>query len=496
MDEIAELEQALGRLTESGPVEVHEDGEWLAGLDGFRWEIRRKGKQALIHLWSTETNLVRTIQRVAANDTGRIQLEVQRFGRAKPARLHFLLKDTPRNAARITREQFKVLFGRMLAEQFPDARVESLTTAADLKRSFSPLYTRGIMTEGKTSWAVMGVSPSEASAAFEGILSFGLLWLDWVRSHAERRAIEGLRLFFPEGQSRITLERAHALRPSVGLDVFEFSEPDGRVRRADISARGNVESWLTPRREIEGTLATAQDVVERIRTLLPEEPEVIEATVAPGTHEIALRFRGLEFARYAEGQIRYGLRDERRLLSGEAGWRELKSLLLRLSLKRSPASSDTKDPLYRAAPERWLETMVLKEPSRLGAQLDTRCLYSQVPALAAGDRGVMDLLGVTRQGRLVVIEFKASEDLQLPMQAVDYWLRVRRHLTEGDFHSFGYFNGVELCSDAPLLWLVAPSLRFHSSNEIVLRYLSPELQVTRIGVSENWRRGLRVVLRQ
>ena len=44
-----------------------------------------------------------------------------------------------------------------------------------------------------------------------------------------------------------------------------------------------------------------------------------------------------------------------------------------------------------------------------------------------GAAGVLDLLGVTRRGRLVVIELKASEDIQLPIQAVDYWLRVRRH---------------------------------------------------------------------
>ena len=34
-----------------------------------------------------------------------------------------------------------------------------------------------------------------------------------------------------------------------------------------------------------------------------------------------------------------------------------------------------------------------------------------------GDRGVIDLLGVTRRGQLVIIELKASEDIQLPMQS-------------------------------------------------------------------------------
>jgi hypothetical protein len=48
----------------------------------------------------------------------------------------------------------------------------------------------------------------------------------------------------------------------------------------------------------------------------------------------------------------------------------------------------------------------------------------------------------------------------------------------------------------PLLFLVAPGFRFHPSIDIVLRYLSPEIEVARIALAENWRRGLRVVFRQ
>jgi len=48
----------------------------------------------------------------------------------------------------------------------------------------------------------------------------------------------------------------------------------------------------------------------------------------------------------------------------------------------------------------------------------------------------------------------------------------------------------------PLVWLVAPGLRFHSATEILLKYLSPEIQISRIGVNENWRRGIKIVFRQ
>jgi hypothetical protein len=139
---------------------------------------------------------------------------------------------------------------------------------------------------------------------------------------------------------------------------------------------------------------------------------------------------------------------------------------------------------------------VLQDPTKLDAQLDARHFYSQVPALAAGDRGVLDLLGITRQGRLVVIELKASEDLQLPVQAVDYWLRVRRHQRDADFQRDGYFPGIVIDPQPPLVWLVSPGLRFHSATDTLLKYLSPEIRVTRIGLAENWRRGLKIIFRQ
>ncbi|HVB36853.1 MAG TPA: hypothetical protein VND42_06395 [Candidatus Acidoferrales bacterium] len=44
MDEWSNLEQAIEQLAATGAVEVHEDGQWLAGLDRFRSEVRRKGK--------------------------------------------------------------------------------------------------------------------------------------------------------------------------------------------------------------------------------------------------------------------------------------------------------------------------------------------------------------------------------------------------------------------------------------------------------------------
>ena len=494
MDDWKNLGRMLDELAASGKAEVHEDGEWLAELAGLHCEFRRQGKQALLHLWSEERNLVRRVLRVAELDPAHVVLEVQRFGRAKPARLEISRADRPRTPARLSRERFRARFGRLVAQQFPDAELESLTAAPDLERSLSGLYARGLLKEGSLSWTVLGVSSTEDSSTIEGILTFGLVWLDAARRLSVKRSIVGLRLFVPESAGRLVRHRVQALGSSAAVEIYEFSEATWQVRRIESSDTGNLESWLVPRREVEARQTAAQGAFNRIRALVPGTAEAMDSVIPPGTSEAILRFRGLAFANWKDGQTYYGVGDDSHELTGTA-WPELEKLVRLLDLHRSPLAEDTNNGMYRAAPERWLETLVLADPTRLSAHLDPRSVYSQVPALSAGERGVIDLLGVTRAGRLVVIELKASEDIHLPLQAVDYWLRVCRHQREGDFQRYGYFTEVILEDKPPLLWLVSPGLRFHPTTDLILKYLTSAIEVTRIGLNENWRRGLQVVFR-
>jgi len=105
-----------------------------------------------------------------------------------------------------------------------------------------------------------------------------------------------------------------------------------------------------------------------------------------------------------------------------------------------------------------------------------------------------------------VTELKADEDLHLPLQALDYWIRVRalkddRQATAGGrpltaFERQGYFDGAEVSALDPQLLLAAPALRIHPANEPVLRYFSPKVEWELIAVSELWRRELKVVFRK
>jgi len=162
---------------------------------------------------------------------------------------------------------------------------------------------------------------------------------------------------------------------------------------------------------------------------------------------------------------------------------------------RSEDAEDRLHPLYSQFPEGWLESQVRASPQAIDASLLRAPIYGQVPLFAAADRGVIDLLGVDHTGRLVVIELKATADLQLPFQAIDYWLRVRKHLAAGDFERLGYFPGITLRRDPPRILLVAPSLEFHSTSEVVLACLTPEIEIMRVGLAADWRKELRVMFR-
>jgi hypothetical protein len=176
------------------------------------------------------------------------------------------------------------------------------------------------------------------------------------------------------------------------------------------------------------------------------------------------------------------------------------------------------DPLYRLQPERWLESILRRDLSILSPDLGAGPVYSQMfaachrersaarrgvegPAFFNSSRSLLDLVTVTRQGRLAVLELKADDDLHLPLQALDYWTRIRALHRAGEIARRGYFPGIELSSPGtpetdPLLCCVAPALHIHPANETVFRALAPAVPWELIAVDEHWRTSCRVLLRK
>jgi hypothetical protein len=143
--------------------------------------------------------------------------------------------------------------------------------------------------------------------------------------------------------------------------------------------------------------------------------------------------------------------------------------------------------------ERAFEFAVRRNIQLLHPSLLLRPIHSQLLTFAAGDRDLIDLVAVEPGGRLSVLELKVSEDIHLPVQALDYWMRVKWHAERGELQHL--FPATPLAKIAPRLLLVAPAIAFHSSCATILRHFSSEIQVERIGINSDWQEKLRVVLR-
>jgi hypothetical protein len=181
---------------------------------------------------------------------------------------------------------------------------------------------------------------------------------------------------------------------------------------------------------------------------------------------------------------------------GSGNWGELQRLIWRIISERTPHSEDRNGDIYRAQSERWLESIIKNRADVIDPNIDSRHVYCQVPACRGEERTYIDLLAATRSGRLVVIELKTAEDSDFPFQGLDYWMRVNWHAQRGDFQRRGYFRGLALSDEPPLLYLVAPLFRFHSTTALIAGAVSEQVPLYRIGINEDWRAGVRVLLRE
>ncbi|HKV62888.1 MAG TPA: hypothetical protein VJO16_13305 [Candidatus Acidoferrum sp.] len=252
-------------------------------------------------------------------------------------------------------------------------------------------------------------------------------------------------MILPKNSCSTVAHRLAALDPQLPFEVYEHDPALEILEKIDPRRAGNLNTWLVPYRESESLLNQARQAWDPIVAMAPQ---AVTLHPAAQSREVWLRFRGLPFARWDDGRVFLGGTDARQELTS-ASRPKLKHLLHELEVYRHPLANDTRHSRYRAQPERWLESIVREDVTRVDAMLDQRFVYAQVFANARGEHGILDLLAVTRSGRLAIIELKATEHIHLPLQAADYWLRVRRQLQSGEIARYGYFLGVELQLAAP-----------------------------------------------
>ena len=511
-------------LAEHPQAVILEDGKVIFDMRQSKYTLATEHGRCTLHLWSEDRNLVRRVSATNSSN-GVLRLSTHRFGQTKPQTLE-LTPDKDRrtpSTREATRVKYLRLLDRVLLRNFPDLKPEAFRTAMDLEKSFGPAYARGSLVQGQQAWAVIAINGEEAQATVDGILTLGILWLHHCReSGTGRRLYQGLKLIVPRGMATLTLSRLAWLNPTAAQwELWELDQTTEELEQRDAADHGNLTTRLLHAPNEQSSKERFATASARVLSLIPEAMRgVVEQRIRSGS-ELAFLLHGLEFARVRMGfagntfspaqEITFGADANETPLTPE-NEADLRNLVTRL-FERRTAGGNHRDPLYRMQPERWLESVLRRDVEPIDAHLDPAHVYTQVPAFAASDRGMLDLLSVTRTtspqaGRLAVIELKADEDLHLALQGLDYWIRVRWHHLQtaatatgptfglGEFQRHGYFTGLRLSTDPPRLYLVAPALRIHPATEIVLRYLSPRVDWALVALNESWRKQVKVVWRK
>ena len=455
-----------------------ESGSKPLELHGESYALEIRSGRLFIETWTDEARLCRRILSVQPGKSGILDCATHRFG-GKPGKLTFLDLDRPQANRRVIvseRQSFAERFRQMLFHVCPRWEVAALATNSDLQRSFSGLFPRARLVKGRETIAAVAC-PAEADEP--ALLTFALIWFDHVRQTTRRDGPVSLQLFLPERSGALTAQRLKWLRTeALRTRIFLFNE-HGSAGEVDPDDLGNIETRVS----VAGPIAPAHERFSEALVAVRSQPDVSCHTELSGA--LSLRFRGIEFMRVEGDRFLLG-KDSRQHITADftAKAEGYLAHLRTLVGSRTPGLS---------APERWLESAVRSNISLIDPALLPEPLHGQVLTFAAGDRDIIDLLALSRDGRLTVLELKASPDIQLPLQALDYWMRVRWHLERREFNHL--FPSIEVLACPPRLLLVAPALTFHSTNSIVLRYFSPEVEVERIGVNSDWQSHLRVILR-
>src|ERR1022692_3615854 len=163
-----------------------EPGEELLPLTAGSYSLEMRGSRLTLQAWDRTLNWSRRLTAITEASSARLALTVERFAR-REGRMYLL--DLARHSGaelgkRSGRLVFRERFRLLLRRQFPEWTLAEVSAEADLEHSLSPAFPRAYLKHGQHGWAAIACAPDADSSA---VLSFGLIWLAYLRA-PERRA--------------------------------------------------------------------------------------------------------------------------------------------------------------------------------------------------------------------------------------------------------------------------------------------------------------------
>ncbi len=399
----------------------------------------------------------------------------------------------------------------LAAKQAGDAQIEKAGLSAGVRRDEPGRHARIIVSLSRPSReriAVAGYVTEANAGEVDALLSSALLWFLRVRERAARPAVRKLWLIVNKECLAAVRQRIALLRDDLRDQIAIYEIDSERRTLTAVAPLNEAELWPEARARVRRTAAipSAGDVARGIVELAPHAIDVLRAR-----HGETLRYHGLAFARVRRVMNRervwFGTESKGRRLLSDSTAGEWQKLLRELSEHRHANAPDHRHALYRAAPEAWLESLLRRDITRLDPGLIIAPLHREFRVRETSSTGndingnrlnaarPVDLLALRQDGRLVVIELKVSEDREHVLQGVDYWHRVEAYRRTGGIARARLFGNAVIADEPPLVYLVAPGLRFHRAFQTLAGCINTRIEIYRFDLNEDWRAGVRVMRR-
>jgi hypothetical protein len=502
-----EVESAARRIAEL--IAAH--GEWLyVEGEGRRSSLRRSECDArmahgrlIFSCWSDEG--ARFWRVTGWEWTGeKLLLEATRAAGAESCKLELIPRagaSAALAAIGATRKERCVQLAQLACAQLTKAKVERALLSAGTRRGQPGRYARIQLRQANKRIAVTGPIAGADARESDAFLSSALLWFERARERASEPPVQQLWLIVAPELIGPTARQLALLRDDLRRSIKLYEIDDGwqtltparSLERAELWTESSprLRSFRPPARETK-----ASDWAKRILELSPDAIDVVLSRQGE-----TLRFHGLAFARVRHlmnaERAWLGIEGQRRRLLDDSNWNECAELVEQLKIHRSATAPDYRHAFYKSAPEAWLESLLRRDITRLDPGLRIAPLHAQFRTAQdarAGTRPV-DLLALRHDGRLVVIELKIAADREHVLQGADYWRRIEAQRRRGHLARAQLFGEAEIADYPPLVYLVAPLLRFHRAFQMLAQCITPEVEIYRFDINEDWRAGVRVVRR-
>jgi hypothetical protein len=497
------IKHAAKRIREL--IDAH--GEWLYAQDAERGVLLSRSEcdfrvsqgRLIFSCWSEQGNVTwRIVSWEWTNE--KLLLEASRRMGAERARLEL----TPRASVQAaiaaisdTRRERCLHLAHLACALLHGMKVERAAFSAGARPSQPGRYARLMLRRHNRERIAVTIDVAAADTQdVDAYLSSALIWFTRASERARPPYIRQLWLIAGKDCVESLAQRIALLRNELRRIITLYRIDDEWQELTPVRVPQLDELWTEPPQRFRRP--ARDEMTESAARILSHAPEAID--VVRSRHGETLRFHGLAFARVRRLMNRetvwFGIEAARRRLLDESTQEDWMKLLLDLQEHRSAETVDRHHALYRAAPEAWLESALRRDVTRLDPGLRLAPLHAQFrPSHIGGNSRPVDLLALRRDGRLVVIELKVAEDREHVLQGADYWRRTELYRRHGHLTRAALFGDATIADEPPLVYLVAPTLRFHRSFNLLARAIAPQIEIYRFDLNEDWRDGVRVMRR-